>query len=363
MYIGEREIGPNAPVFIVAEAGTAHLGQLERGYELIDGAAAAGADCIKFQAVIADEIIHPLSGQVELPGGRVDLYRKFKELERDAGFYRQLKEYTEKKGLVFLCSAFGLESARLLHSLEVDALKIASPELNHFILLKEAASYKLPLILSTGVSTLADIENALVITGEMSILLHCVTAYPAPEEEYNLNVIPNMGCIFGRLMGISDHSKDPLLVPVLAVCCGSVVIEKHLTLSATAGGLDDVFALDPEEFSLMVRAVRRAEKEGEEANLERMSADYGRERVLRVLGSGVKELAAAEAGFYCTTNRSIQAWKAIAEGEVITGDNIAVLRSEKNLIPGLAPEYLQMVLGRQARRDIPAGAGLSWEDL
>ena len=113
----------------------------------------------------------------------------------------------------------------------------------------------------------------------------------------------------------------------------------------------------------MVKAVCRAEKEGIEGTLERMSVDYGRERVLRVLGSGVKELAAAEAGYYYTTNRSIQAWKAITVGEVITEDNIAVLRSEKNLTPGLAPVYLQMVLGRRARRDIPAGAGLSWEDL
>ncbi len=362
MRLFGRPLG-RGPALVVAELGTSHGGDLDRARALIDAAAEAGADCAKFQVIRADEILHPLAGEVELPGGRVALHERFRELERPESFYRKLKEHTERRGLAFLCSAFGLGSARLLRDLAVQAIKIASPELNHYPLLAEVAGYGLPLLLSTGVSTLGDIERALQVTGREVILLHCVTAYPAPEAEYNLNLIPNLRRIFGVEVGLSDHSLDPLLVPVLAASLGAPVLEKHITLSRDSAGLDDPIALPPPDFARMVEAVRRAERLGPEGARAWMEERYGRRRVRQALGSGVKELAPCERGNYLATRRSIHALRAIRAGEPLSEANLAVLRSEKNLTPGLGPEFLPALLGRPARRDIPAGEGIRWEQL
>ena len=363
MLIGDRKIGRGEPCFIVAECGSSHGGELDEAFLLIDSAAGAGADCVKFQVIIADEIVHPLTGEVELPGGKVHIYRRFKELERDREFYRRIKEHTEEQGLVFLCSPFGIESARMLYSLDVRAIKIASPELNHYPLLEEVSRYNVPLILSTGVSKLREIEKAVSFSGDKSILLHCITAYPAPEEEYNLKLIPNLGAIFGRPVGVSDHSRDPVMIPVLSVLMEACLVEKHFTLSTNGSGLDDPIALDPAGFSLMVREIRQAEKGGEKKAWKRLEKMYGKKAVARILGDGVKRLAPSERINYITTNRSLIALSGIAEGEVLSLDKVGILRSEKNLKPGLSPEYLKVVLGRAARQTIPAGTGITWEDI
>ncbi|MCX7029336.1 MAG: N-acetylneuraminate synthase family protein, partial [Spirochaetes bacterium] len=269
--IGNRTLGPGRPCLVVAELGTGHLGSPKHARELVDAAAEAGADCAKFQLVYADEILHPLSGAVDLPTGRVELYQRFRELELPVSFFAELKRYVESKGLLFLCSPFGLRSARELRSLGVAALKIASPELNHLPLLEEAAGYGLPLLLSSGVSTLADIERALAVTGrERVVLLHCVTAYPAPEDEYNVSLLANLHAVFGVEVGLSDHSLDPVLVPALAVLHGARVVEKHFTLSRGGSGLDDPIALEPGPFARMVRGIRETEVAGPADALHRL---------------------------------------------------------------------------------------------
>ena len=362
--IGNRTLGPGKPCLVVAELGTGHLGSLERARELVDAAAQSGADCAKFQLVHADEILHPRSGLVDLPTGRVELYRQFRELEQPLSFYADLKNYAESKGLLFLCTPFGLQSARELRSLGVAALKIASPELNHFPLLEEAAGYGLPLLLSTGVSTLGDIERALAVTGkERVVLLHCITAYPAPEDEYNVGLLASLRAVLGVEVGLSDHSLDPVLVPALAALHGALVVEKHFALSRGGSGLDDPIALEPASFARMARAVRDAEAAGPADTLHRLETVYGAERVRRVIGSGVKDLAPSERANYRRTNRSIHAVSDIGAGSVITADAVAVLRTEKVLRPGLGPEFLPVVTGRRSSRDIPAGEGITWEDL
>jgi sialic acid synthase SpsE len=361
--IGSRQIGEGHPCLIVAEAGSAHQGELSRAFELIDAAGEAGADCVKFQVIFADEIVHSRTGSIDLPGGRTPIYQRFREIERDLSFYARLKEHTEKRGLLFLCSAFGLHSARLLRDLDVRAVKVASPELNHFPLLRELAGYDLPLIISTGVSTLSDIERALIAAGPQALLLHCITSYPAPEEEYNLRVIPNLRAIFGRPVGVSDHSRDPLLVPGLAVLMGACVIEKHLALSAADGGLDDPIALEPAAFARMVEGVRRVEGLGQDQGRARLEEEYGRERVDAVLGDGVKRLAPCERKYYLTTNRSLHAVDEIQAGQTIRAEDVCIVRSESNLRPGLGPEYLELIVGRKAQGGIPAGEGITWEDV
>jgi len=361
--IGGREIGGGAPCQIVAELGTAHGGDLDQAFRLVEAAAAAGADAVKLQAVFADEILHPAVGSVDLPGGRVDLYKRFQELERDADFYAAVREHARKLGLLFFCSVFGSRSLRLVAALKPEALKIASPEINHLPLLREAASCGLPVIVSGGVATLSDLERALTITGKNSLLLHCVTAYPAPEEEYNLRLIPRLSAVFGVPAGVSDHSLDAELVPALAVTQGAVMIEKHFTLSREGGGLDDTIAQDPAGLTRLCQAVRRVEAEGPRATRERLEAEHGKERVQAVLGSGVKQLAPAEAANYGRSNRSIHALTDIAPGEVLSARNLCIVRTEKNLNPGLGPEYYDLVIGKTPRRAVAAGAGLVWEDL
>lgn len=357
-----RRVGTGAPCLVVAELGTSHNGDAGRARELVDAAARAGADCVKLQLVYADEILHPLCGEVDLPTGRIPLYEHFKSLEKDPSFYAEIKRYAEEKGLFFLCSAFGLRSARELRDMGVKAIKIASPELNHFPLLREVKGFGIPMVLSSGVSTLGDIERALAIAGTGAVLLHCITSYPAPEDQYNLKVLRSLQAVFGVEVGVSDHSMDPRLVPVLSVLNGACVVEKHFTLSRAGHGLDDPIALEPADFRVMVEAIRAAEKDPAAArgDLERR---FGAERVRRVEGDGVKRLAPAEAANYTRTNRSIHAVSEIRKGARITDKMVAVLRTEKKLRPGLGPEHLPTVIGARAARRIPAGEGITWEDL
>ncbi len=359
-----RSVGAGAPCLLVAELGTSHQGDRARARELVDAAAEAGADCIKFQLVHADEILHPLSGIVDLPTGKVALYEQFRSLEKAVGFYEDLKTYTESRGVLFLCSPFGLRSARELKSIGVRALKIASPELNHFALLEEVAGYGLPLFLSTGVSTLGDIERALAVTGRANIvLMHCVTAYPAPETDYNLRVLVGLRSVFGVEMGVSDHSMDPILVPVLAATNGACALEKHFTLARAGTGLDDPIALEPEQYRSMVKRVREAEQAGPAAARAALEKEHGVDRVHAVMGTGVKELAPSERSNYSRTNRSIHAVKQIPRGARIGSADVAVLRTEKTLRPGIGPEFLHLVVGAVARRAIPPGEGVEWGDV
>ncbi len=393
---------------VIAEIGTSHGGSLEKAYALIDEASDSGADIIKFQWVYADEILHPETGFVELPGGKIRLYDRFKELEVPSDFFASCLEYTHKKGLLFACSPFGLKSLEELVSIKPDAIKIASPEVNHIPLLKACAKYygKIPLILSSGVSKLGDIEKAIdILTGEFEnpysvpkeinvrgknlpplTLLHCITSYPAPENEYNVRAVETLSRIFGVPTGISDHSLDPVLVPVLTVSMGGRMIEKHITLSKKTDGLDDPVALEGEQFAQMCHAVsqscvvlERYRKDmiasglgesftpgfnpGVEEILRQMSDEYGKEKVLSVLGSGVKRLAKSERANYGRTNRSLHYLKAMKKGEAVHAEDVSVLRTEKILTPGIQPDFLDTISGGILKRDVSSGAGVLLEDF
>jgi len=364
VFIEGAEFGPKKPL-IIAELGTSHNGDIVKAREMTAAAAQAGANCIKFQMVFADEILHPNTGEVALPGGKIRLYDRFKALETPVDFYAQIKEYVESLGLLFLCTPFGLKSASILRDLGPKIVKIASPELNFTSLLDEIASWKLPVLLSSGVSLLSDIENAVSIlkpAGNLC-LLHCVTSYPAPETDYNLKLLPNLAAIFGVPIGISDHSSDPKLVPALAVSMGAAVIEKHFCLSRDDPGLDDPIALPPQDFSRMTAAVSRAAEAGPDETIAHYSRERGEALVQRILGSGVKELAASEKANYSFTNRSIHALRDIKQGEMLKRSDYAVLRSEKNLRPGLEPHWEKFIEGRAARNFIPAGEGIRFEDI
>jgi sialic acid synthase SpsE len=348
---------------IIAELGTSHGAEAGKARDLIDAAALAGANCVKFQMVYADEILHPNTGQVKLPGGMIRLYDTFKKLEAAPGFFAGAKEYAEKRGLLFLCTPFGERSAAELASLDPALFKIASPELNYTALLARIAAYGKPVLLSTGVSRLGDIEDALeTLRGLPVCLLHCVTAYPSPETDYNLRVLRGLRAVFGVSAGVSDHSLDPELVPCLTVAMGGLAIEKHFCLSRTDGGLDDPIALPPAEFKRMVLAVKKAAGMGG-ALVAELARERGAALVEAVLGDGVKRLAAPERANYGRTNRSLHALRDIKQGETFRADMLGVLRTEKILRPGLPPSWAERIIGRTARQFIPAGEGIRFEDV
>ena len=366
---------------IIAEIGTSHEGNLNKARQLVDAAAQSGADCIKFQWVYADEILHPNTGFVNLPTGKIPLYERFKQLECDKDFYQEMLDYVHSKNCTFCCSPFGLRSLEELLSISPDYVKIASPELNHYPMLEKLAEYRktqkdngktpVPVIVSTGVSKLKDIENALDILGTENIsLLHCITSYPAPEEEYNLKLITSLKNIFGVPCGVSDHSLDPILVPALSVACGGTVIEKHITLSRKTMGLDDPVALEPEQFATMVHVVHQSEavlrhyveSGGIKQIFKQLGEQYG-DKVQKVLGDGVKRLAPAEKANYGRTNRSLHYMHDMKKGEQISASDIGVLRTEKILSPGLGPEHLETVIGSKLVTDISSGDGVEWNHI
>ena len=362
---------------IIAEIGTSHEGSFEKACSLVDAAADAGADTIKFQWVYASEILHPLTGLVHLPTGDIPLYERFRQLECPFDFYKKISDYVHSKGCKFCCSPFGLRSLQELLELKPDYVKIASPELNHFPMLKALAEYRscqqkrgeelVPLILSSGVSKLCDIEKALSIVGREKLsLLHCITSYPAPENQYNLRLISTLGSVFGIETGLSDHSLDPVLVPVLSVACGATIIEKHFTLSRQTDGLDDPVALEPEQFALMVHTVHQTEacirhygaEVGMKQIIQQLSEQFGSERVEAVLGDGIKRLAPAEENNYGRTNRSLHFMRDMKAGEIITEADVSVLRTEKLLSPGISPEYLELIIGSKLACDVKNGDGV-----
>ena len=360
---GTRTIENGGRCFVIAEAGTSHNGDITRGRELVAAAAEAGADCVKFQAVFAEEILHPSCGEVPLPGGPVSLYRRFEELQAPRDFYESLKEEAEKRNILFLCTGFGPKSLALLEEMEVSVHKVASPELNYTALLTALAETGKPVILSTGVSLLRDIERAVGLIPSKRMLLHCITAYPAPEEEYNLAVVPGLSRVFGLPVGISDHSRDPLAVPLTGSAHGAALLEKHIRLDGATRGLDDPIALSPGAFGRMVEELRTLEASPPGERPLRCIDTLGRERFYRISGDGIKRLAPAERGNYGRTNRSIHAVEDLEAGTTLTETNTAVLRTEKELEPGLHPRFHTRILGARLVRPATAGQGITWAHL
>lgn len=359
---------------IIAEIGTSHGGDLIKAKKLIDCAVESGADFVKFQWVYADEILHPDTGFVSLPTGKIPLYQRFKELEVEPAFFEECLRYTHEKGAKFMCSPFGLRSLEELLAIHPDAVKIASPELNHIPLLKKLAelrkSRNIPVVISSGVSHLSDIEEALSILGKENLtLLHCITSYPAPEDQYNLKLIPNLSAIFGIPCGVSDHSLDPVLVPSVAAALGGSIIEKHITLSKETDGLDDPVALTGEQFSLMSHCVRQCEaafrQYADKAPayiINQLKSEYGN-RIDKIIGDGIKKLAKAEEVNYGRTNRSLHFMKSMKAGERIGEEDIGILRTEKVLSVGLHPSFFDKIIGARLAKDVRSGDGIQLEDI
>ncbi len=265
-------------IFLIAEIGTVHgtwAEGMRQAKKLIDAAAAGGAAAVKFQHVIADEILHPLSGKLRLLGKDINLYQRFKKLEQPPQFFRELRDYTQKQGLLFFSSFFGEQSFRDLQKLELEAFKIASAESGYLKLWNLALSSKAPslahtpIIASIGMSDEATLRLLLAFLAsskhavkENIALLQCVVAYPAAAHEYNLLAMLALAQRSGYSSGLSDHSQDPFFLPSLAAFLKgmlghTLLLEKHIKLEGSSLGLDDPFAISPLELALLSKMMKR----------------------------------------------------------------------------------------------------------
>jgi N,N'-diacetyllegionaminate synthase len=344
IQVGKRWIGPGEPCYIIAEAGSNHDGELERALALIEVASKAGADAVKFQGFRAATLYPPNAGRAEYLEDPRSIYEIIKAMEMPWDWVPVLAKRCHDRGLDFLCTPFDEEWCEVLAP-HVPAFKIASYEISHAPLVRRVLAYGKPTFISTGASTLAEVGRVLELAREVGneqiVFLQCTASYPAPPEMVNARAIVTLREATGCLVGLSDHSRDPLSAPVVAVALGAAVIEKHFTLSNWLPGPDHRFAVEPEELTQLVRAVRRAEA---------------------VLGTGVKEVQEVETELRSFARRSVFAVVPIRAGERLTEQNIRVLRNGVNA-PGLPPEEYPNLLGRRAARDVPAGGPITREAL
>ena len=335
----------NDRVFIIAEAGVNHNGSLETARALVDVASQAGADAVKFQtftaAGIASRSAEMADYQKRASGDSGSQYEMLKRLELGESDHRALAAYCTKKDILFLSSPFDEQAVDLLLEVGVPLLKVGSGEITNLPLLVYIGSKKLPVILSTGMSMLGEVERAVaVLNGEGCrdiALLHCVTEYPAPVDQVNLKAMLTLRQAFGLPVGYSDHTVG-FEIPVAAVALGATILEKHFTLDKSMKGPDHAASLDPGELTLMVRAVRNVEQ---------------------ALGDGIKRPAPCELGNRDVARKSLIAARALAAGETLRREDIAVKRPGS----GIAPKYLQRVVGRVLKTDVGADEVLRWEQL
>jgi len=333
LKIGDKLIGEEEPCFIIAEAGVNHNGSVELAKKLIDAAKDAGADAVKFQTFKAENVVVKDAQKAEYQKettGEGSQYEMIKKLELTEEGFRELADYAEKKDIMFLSSPFDKESVDLLYELDVPAFKVGSGEITNFPLLRYIAKKRKPIILSTGMSTLGEIEEALDVIRsegvEDIILLHCVSNYPARIEDVNLRAIETLKQAFKLPVGFSDHTLG-IIVPIAAVALGACVIEKHFTLDRNLPGPDHRASLEPDELKEMVKAIREVEK---------------------ALGNGIKKPTKEEEKIKKVARKSIVAKVDISKGAIITEDMLDVKRPGT----GIEPKYLKFIIGRKAKEDI-----------
>jgi N-acetylneuraminate synthase len=341
--LNERLIGPGHPVYVVAEMSANHGGSLDTATKILDEAKRAGADAVKVQTYTPDTLTIECDneffriGKGTLWEGRT-LYDLYAEAFTPWEWLPALKATADRLGLDLFSSPFDATAVDRLEGVGVPAYKIASFELVDLPLIRRVARTGKPLLMSVGMATLGEIEEAVRTARESGAteiaLLKCTSAYPAPPEEMNLHTIPHLQQAFGVPVGLSDHTLGTA-VPVAGVAMGACIVEKHLTLSRAHPGPDSAFSLEPHEFKTMVEAIRVAEKAIGRITYG-VSADEAKSRVFR---------------------RSLFVIEDMKSGDVFNEQNVRSIRPGH----GLHTRYLTQVLGRYASRDIPRGTPLAWD--
>lgn len=337
------KIGKGMPTFIIAEAGVNHNGDMELAKAMIDIAVDAGADAVKFQTFKAENLASKNARKADYQLETTDVdetqLEMLKRLELRPEQHITLIEHCSKKNILFLSTAFDSECADLLDSLEIPLFKIPSGEVINIPFLKHVARKGKPMILSTGMSYLGEIEqavNAILETGNQNlILLHCVTNYPAEVEDINLRAIQTMERVFNLPVGYSDHTLG-VEISIAAVALGACVIEKHYTLDKDMNGPDHKASLEPDELKALVKGIRNVEK---------------------ALGNGIKKPARSESSNRQIIRKSLVAACDIDEGVTLTEDMIL----SKRPCTGISPVFLETVIGRKAARPIKKDEVINWD--
>lgn len=343
--IAGRIVGPGRPCFIIAEAGVNHNGRLELAFQLVDKAQEAGADAVKFQTFKAERLVtHDAAKadyQREITGKAESQFEMLSRLELSAEAHQAILVHCRRKGVLFLSTPFEEQSADLLERLGVAAFKIASGEITNLPFLAHIARKGKPMIVSTGMACLGEVEmavNTIWKAGNRDIiLLHCVSKYPAAPPEINLRAMQTMATAFGLPVGYSDHTPG-IEVPLAAVALGACVIEKHFTLDRNLPGPDHQASLEPDKLKSMVQGIRTVEA---------------------ALGHGRKEPAASEANTAAVMRKSLVAAFDIPAGTLLTEELIAIKRPGT----GLPPAMRSYLIGRTTRVLIPAGTVLALDML
>jgi N-acetylneuraminate synthase len=344
LSIAGRRIGANFEPFVICELSGNHNGSLDRAIQLLEAAAATGADAIKIQSYTPDTITIDHDG----PGFRVEgglwdgrtLYDLYGEAQTPFEWHEPLFRRARELGVTLFSSPFDESAVDLLEELGAPAYKIASFEAVDLPLVAYAASKRKPMIISTGMANLEEIGEAVRTARENGceeiVLLHCVSSYPAPDEQSNVRTVPDLAERFGVVSGLSDHTFGSA-VAVASIALGGCVVEKHFTLRRADGGPDSSFSLEPDEFRTLVEDCRRA---------------------WRSLGKATYDLQGCEKASV-EFRRSLYVVRDVAAGEELTRENVRSIRPGH----GLLPKHLPEVLGRQAARDLKRGEPLDWPSV
>lgn len=319
------------PPIVIAEIGNNHGGNVELAKQMVKAAVQAGTPYVKFQTMIPERLLAPH-------------HPAFEEFSREAlsfDDFRTLHRFCVEQGAIFLSTPFDPESADFLEELDVPAFKIASGDLTHLPLLRHIASKHRPILLSTGASTLDDIDRAVTairaVTDAELIVLHCTAAYPCPDDEANLAVIPMLANRYGCRVGLSDHTVG-VEIGLGAVALGAVIVEKHFTIDRGLPGGDNSMSLLPEELAFLSTGVRR---------------------IWAALGSPVRQKTATELCLESRLRRSLVARRSLAAGEVIRAEDVEAVRPGG----GVAPSALDQVVGRRLRRGLKSGERITFDSL
>ena len=336
----DRAIGEDAPTFFISEIGT-NFNTLPDAELMIRASADAGASAVKFQTYRADTVALPGATFVLDDGSEISQYDYFKSRELSRDTHLQLKQLSEELGLVFFSTPGYYDDVELLEEVGVPLYKIGSDDLTNYPFLKHVAALQKPIMLSTGMCSLGEIDSAveaIATTGNDSVvLMHCVVSYPARAEDANVRVIETLRSAFGFPVGMSDHFRDST-AGILSTAFGAVSLEKHLTLDRSKGGPDNDVACEPHELRLYIEDVKRASA---------------------ALGSSSKRLLPTEIEWRKAARKSVVAKRDILPGEVLTPDMLTVKRPST----GLHPHFLEIILGQEAIAAIAANDLVSLESL
>jgi len=340
--IGKRKVGQNHPVFIIAEAGSNHNRDLDQAKKLIEIAAEAEVDAVKFQTYSAETLYSKKTPNPEYLKDKMEqksIWQLIKDIELPREWQGELADYSRSHDIMFLSTPFDYKAIEELEALNVLAYKIASFEIVDLPFLKKIAETKKPIILSTGMASLGDIEdavNAIRKIGDTEIaLLQCAINYPPPFEDLNLRAIKTLQQAFQVPVGFSDHTLSTA-IPAVAVALGACIIEKHFTIDRTMKGPDHKFALEPNELKEMVKNIREAEAS---------------------FGSPKKSMAESEKNLHKLARRSIIAAKKIPKGKILEPTDLTIKRPGY----GIAPKYLDIVIGKVTKKDIDEDDIITWD--